>query len=114
MKAINMAVIGAAYGWTIDADGSLLGLVNGDIGYEETGIQLDGKDLEIWKRGQLAKPSAGHQLSGHENGAERLCRILYGRSAEIGDTIGGLDAQMLRDAATELERMRKAVLPEDD
>jgi hypothetical protein len=50
----------------------------------------------------------------HGNGAERLCRILYGRGAEIGDTIGGLDAQMLHDAAAELERLRKAVLPEDD
>jgi hypothetical protein len=40
----------------------------------------------------------------HGNGAERLCRILYGRGAEIGDTIGGLDAQMLHDAAAEIER----------
>ena len=62
---------------------------------------------------RIAEPAATQAL-GHENGAERLCRILYGRSAEIGDTIGGLDAQMLHDAATELERMRKAVLPEDD
>ena len=105
----NMAVIEAAYGWAIDVDGSLLGLVNGDMGYEETGIRLGGEDLEIWKRGQLAKPS-----SGHENGAERLCRILYGRGAEIGDTIGGLDAQMLHDAHSEIERLRKPVLPEDD
>ena len=52
--------------------------------------------------------------AGHEKGAERLCRILYGRGAEIGDTIGGLDAQMLHDAVAELERLRKAVLPEDD
>jgi hypothetical protein len=50
----------------------------------------------------------------HENGAERLCRILYGRGAEVGDTIGGLDAQMLHDAHDEIERMRKAVLPEED
>ena len=35
------------------------------------------------------------------NGAERLCRILYGRKPEIGDTIGGLDAQMLTDAGVD-------------
>lgn len=41
-------------------------------------------------------------------GAERLCRILYGRKPEIGDTIGGLDAQMLNDAAAVLEALLSA------
>ena len=63
---------------------------------------------------RISEPAASHTSIGHENGAERLCRILYGRGAEIGDTIGGPDAKMLRDAAAELERLRKAVLPEDD
>lgn len=50
---------------------------------------------------------------GAMNAAERLCRLLYGRGAEIGDTIGGLDAQMLHDAYAEIDRLRKAVLSED-
>ena len=105
-QAINMAVIEAAYGWTIDEGGALLGLVNGDMGYEDTGIRLVGEDLEIWRRGQSDKPSADQPQAGNGNVADRLSRILYG--------IGGMDAQMLHDAAAELERMRKAVLPEED
>jgi hypothetical protein len=42
------------------------------------------------------------------NGAEKLCRILYGRKPEIADTIGGLDAQMLTDAAVVLEALLAA------
>ena len=86
--------------------------IESDIGIvpQEIGEAIDAACDELER---IAEPAATQAL-GHENGAERLCRILYGRSAEIGDTIGGLDAQMLHDAYAEIERMRKAVLPEDD
>lgn len=83
----------------------------GGLGPIEYGDTIDAACAELER---IAKPSATHTSLGQENGAERLCRILYGRGAEIGDTIGGLDAQMLHDAVAELERMRKAVLPEDE
>lgn len=48
---LNTDIIKAAYGWTIDIHGELHGLVAGDMGYEPTGIKLDGVTLEIWELG---------------------------------------------------------------
>ena len=36
------------------------------------------------------------------NGAEKLCLALYGRAPNIDDSIGGMDARMLHDAAAAL------------
>ena len=44
-----------------------------------------------------------------EDGTERLCRILYGRKSEPPDYIGGSNARMLHDAATEIESLRQWV-----
>lgn len=38
---ISLTVIRQAYGWAVDIDGKVLGLVAGDMGYEETGIVID-------------------------------------------------------------------------
>jgi len=48
---IDKTVIESAYGWTLDEHGELLGLVNGDMGYEKTGIKLGDADVAIWRRG---------------------------------------------------------------
>lgn len=48
---IDYDVIRKAYGWTIDVNGHLHGLINGDHGYEPTGIQLSETDLKIWQLG---------------------------------------------------------------
>ena len=63
---INEALIRAAYDYTLDDEGRLLGLVNGDMGYEPTGLQFNAQFLEIWRlgceaygqaqRGEKAKP----------------------------------------------------------
>ena len=42
------------------------------------------------------------------NGAEKLCLALYGRAPEIDDTVGGLDAKMLHDAAAVLNALARA------
>ena len=39
------------------------------------------------------------------NGAEKLCLALYGRAPNIDDSIGGMDARMLHDAAAVLVEM---------
>lgn len=49
---IDKDVIERSYGFTIDIHGEIHGLVNGDMGYEPTGIKIDGDTLEIWKLGQ--------------------------------------------------------------
>jgi hypothetical protein len=67
-------------------------------------LAVKDRQMAMLKAGLVDVLDHATKKQGHENGAERLCRILYGRSAEIGDTIGGLDAQMLHDAAAELER----------
>ena len=72
----------------------------GGLGPIEYGETIDAACAELERIAERAATTK----AGRENGAERLCRILYGRRAEIGDTIGGLDAQMLHDAAAELER----------
>lgn len=51
---INKDVIDKSYGFTIDIHGEVCGLVNGDMGYEPTGIKIDGDTLEIWKLGCAA------------------------------------------------------------
>lgn len=48
---INYDVIKEAYGFTISKDGGLYGLINGDMGYEHTGIQLDEYTVGVWKKG---------------------------------------------------------------
>lgn len=48
---INPDVLVDAYGWTIDIDGELHGLVAGDMGYEGTGIKLNETDTAIWNSG---------------------------------------------------------------
>lgn len=37
---IDLKVICEAYGWTIDINGQVCGLVAGDMGYDETGIVI--------------------------------------------------------------------------
>lgn len=51
---LNHDVINRAYGWTIDTHGEVYGLVEGDMGYEPTGIKIDDATLEIWKLGYEA------------------------------------------------------------
>lgn len=48
---INHKVIDDAYGFTIDKDGEVNGLINGDMGYERTGIILDDVTKKIWLLG---------------------------------------------------------------
>lgn len=48
---IDLKVIEQAYGWTISENGELLALTSGDMGYEPTGIRLEGETLRIWKLG---------------------------------------------------------------
>lgn len=43
-------------------------------------------------------------------GAERLCRALYDRAPGVDDTIGGLDARLLHDAAAVLEEIFAAAV----
>jgi len=59
-SGIDLAVIQRAYGWVLDNEGQLLGLTAGDMGYEPTGIKLDGTDLEIWKLGAAAYGKQAH------------------------------------------------------
>jgi len=44
-----------------------------------------------------------------EDGTDRLCRAVYGRSAEPKDYIGGSSAQMLHAAANLIDQLREAV-----
>lgn len=53
-QKLDNIVIDAAYDWTFDIYGELHGLVAGDMGYEPTGIKLDGVSLEIWELGCAA------------------------------------------------------------
>lgn len=46
---------------------------------------------------------------GQIDGTERLCLATYGRGARARDYIGGSEARMLHDAATEIHRLRAAV-----
>ena len=115
-QAINLAVIEAAYGWTIDDGGALLGLINGDMGYEETGIRLDDEDLAIWRRGQSDKPPAGQPKAGHENGADALPDRLRKHADRYvaADPIAPVNMRLakdMREAAAELERHRAASNP---
>lgn len=47
----TVAIVRAAYGWTLTDDGRLCGLVAGDMGYAATSIVLDDETVAIWKRG---------------------------------------------------------------
>lgn len=47
----TIKIVKAAYGWTLDDDGRLYGLVAGDMGWASTSIVLDAETLAIWKRG---------------------------------------------------------------
>lgn len=40
------------------------------------------------------------------DGTERLCRVLYGRSAQVQDYIGGSNAKMLHDAARRITEVQ--------
>ena len=76
---LNIDVINSAYGWTIDEDGEVLGLVNGDMGYEKTGIKLYGDTLEIWKAG-IKDCSPNEELraaSGKVDSTDPLVSFLY-------------------------------------
>lgn len=55
---LNLDVLRKAYGWAITDDGEVHGLTAGDMGYESTGIKLDGDALAIWRAGvaNWAKP----------------------------------------------------------
>ena len=44
-----------------------------------------------------------------EDGTDRLCEILYGRKAVVGDWVGGANAKTLHDASDELEAAREAI-----
>jgi len=44
-----------------------------------------------------------------EDGTDRLCHLLYGRSPEPSDYIGGSNARMLHDAVQEIEILQKWV-----
>ena len=43
--SVNLDVISRAYGWTIDVNGQVCGLVAGDMGYEGTGIVIPPEHL---------------------------------------------------------------------
>ncbi len=45
---VNFDVIKRSYGWSIGSDGQLYGLVAGDMGYEPTGIFLEGDEYDFW------------------------------------------------------------------
>lgn len=45
----------------------------------------------------------------NEDGTDRLCHLLYSRNPEPSDYLGGSSAQMLQDAADEVEQLRKWV-----
>jgi len=47
----TIKIVKAAYGWTLDDDGRLYGLVAGDMGYASTSIVLDDETVDIWKQG---------------------------------------------------------------
>jgi hypothetical protein len=44
----TLKVVRHAYGWLLDIDGRLCGLVAGDMGYESTHIVIPKEDLEAW------------------------------------------------------------------
>lgn len=44
-----------------------------------------------------------------KDGTRRLCNAVYGRDERARDYLGGADARMLHDAATEIERLRSIV-----
>ena len=50
-SVIDLMVVSKSYGWAMSTDGEVYGLIAGDQGFEKTGIQLSGTDLEIWKLG---------------------------------------------------------------
>jgi hypothetical protein len=51
LDGVRIDVLTQAYGWSIDIDGELHGLVAGDMGYEPTGLRLEGTELANWKMG---------------------------------------------------------------
>ncbi len=51
IERIQYKIIGEAYGFTISTDGEVHGLVDGDMGYEGTGIMLDPSTKAIWDLG---------------------------------------------------------------
>lgn len=57
---INLDAIQRAYGWTISDTAELLALTSGDMGYENTGIVLEGDTLRIWLAGVLSWKAQKH------------------------------------------------------
>jgi len=53
-NGVKLGVVRKSYGWTLDNEGQVLGLIAGDMGFESTGITLDKETVEIWKQGILA------------------------------------------------------------
>lgn len=48
---IDHDVIDSSYEFAIFTDGQVYGLINGDMGYEETGIFIDEVSVDIFKAG---------------------------------------------------------------
>lgn len=48
---LDLGVLYLSYDWTLDAEGQLMGLIAGDMGYEATGLRLDEDTIKIWKLG---------------------------------------------------------------
>ena len=63
---IDPDVIKNAYGWTISADGEVMALTSGDVGYELTGIVLEGETLKIWQLGVEQYTQQAREMSDEE------------------------------------------------
>lgn len=49
LEGVKLNVIARSYGFELSSDGEIHGLTAGDQGYEQTGIKLEGRGLEMWK-----------------------------------------------------------------
>lgn len=47
-NTISLDVIRRSYGWTLDNDGQVCGLVSGNMGYEDTGIFIPVDHITAW------------------------------------------------------------------
>lgn len=63
---------------------------------------------EAWESGALGRDERYVEVveSSEPDGAERLCRALYGREPKAREYLGGSEAKMLHDAADRLEAMK--------
>ena len=44
-----------------------------------------------------------------DDGTDRLCQVVYGRSPKAEDYLGGSNAKMLHDAADKIEELKKQI-----